>query len=65
MRMKPPKHLWVLFDADGVFAGTFATRQEAEEDAWGPRFRKGYRVRCYSLVPRGAETPRRAPNPVA
>lgn len=47
---RTPKRLYILFDAEGVICGDYLTREEAEEDAWGPRFRR-FTVREYALVP--------------
>lgn len=59
----PPKTYWVLFDAQGVFAGShYSSKQEAIADAFGPRFhvfgprfRKGYTVRAYRRLLRREE----------
>lgn len=51
MKKRPPKELWTLFDKDGDLAGTYASKEEARNDAWGPRFHE-YAIRRYDLVPR-------------
>ncbi len=42
--------MFALFDAAGELAGTYETREEAEGDAVGPRFREDHSVREYRLV---------------
>lgn len=54
-KLKPPRRIWVLFDADGEAFNHYATRREADEDAVGPRFYGGHTVRAYDLVPRKEE----------
>lgn len=47
--MKPPKHMFALFDKDGQLACTYTKREDAKNDAWGPRFAT-YTIRVYELV---------------
>lgn len=48
---RPPKFLYALLDRDGELAGTYESKDEAEADAVGPRFRR-FSVRAYGLLPR-------------
>jgi len=45
-----PATRWALYDARGVLAGTYATRELAEADAYGPRFRGGHTIAARRLV---------------
>jgi len=42
------------------FCGTYTTKDEADDDAVGPRFRPKYTVRQYELVPRKGEVDERS-----
>lgn len=60
-KLRPPKSYWTLFGSDGeVFNFGYESYEEADEDAVGPRFYKGYTVREYRLVKRKDETPKKA-----
>lgn len=48
---RAPSFIYVLLDRMGDVAGYYDTQQEAEEDAWGPRFfQEKYRVIKYARV---------------
>lgn len=48
-RRRPPATLFILFDESGEPCGVYETREEATDDACGPRFRR-FRVREYLLM---------------
>ena len=63
--MKPasPKILrsiWALYDTNKEFCGTYTSKDDADDDAVGPRFRPKYTIRQYELVPRKGETDERS-----
>lgn len=58
-KKQPLKSIYVLYDNDGEWAGTYDTWDEADGDAVGPRFRPKYTVREYRLVLRKDETLRK------
>ena len=53
-KRKPPTYLWALFDSKGILCGVYDSRQEADDDAWGPRFR-ARTIRYYQIVPKKEE----------
>jgi len=54
-KLPPPKQVFLLFDSQGEWCGTYMSMEAAEDDAWGPRFRPSFTIRTYRLVPREAE----------
>lgn len=56
-RRKPPLSLYALFDQERALAGVYESREEADTDAVGPRFRQHYEVRQYRRVPRILDKP--------
>jgi len=58
-RKQPPKILWALFDAQGEFFSTYDSREAADQDAVGPRFRRAgkdaHKIRAYRLLLRREE----------
>lgn len=57
---RAPKYMWLLVDKDGVDCGPYSIREDAEADAWGPRFHE-FTIRCYRLVAKKDEPRRRNP----
>lgn len=47
---KPLKILYALYDNKGELAMTYNTKEEADNDAVGPRFRPNYKVLKYQLI---------------
>jgi hypothetical protein len=52
-RAKAPRVLYVLFDSSGEEVSSYSSMVELRQDAFGPRFRDGYTVAKYKLVPGG------------
>lgn len=58
-RAQPQKAFWALYDQNGeLFQFGYDSYDEADNDAVGPRFRRGHTVREYRLVLRKSEAPR-------
>lgn len=53
-RLSPPKYMFALFDKHGLLACPYEAREDAEADAWGPRF-SSYTIRVYKLVKKADE----------
>lgn len=49
------RYIWALFDNANELFDVYGSREEAEDDAVGPRFHPKYTVRVYELVPRKEE----------
>lgn len=55
-KTQPVQFFWALYDSAGkLFSVGYDDPVLAEEDAVGPRFYRGYTVRCYELVRRKNE----------
>lgn len=56
-RKRIPKIVWGLVDRNGDVV-VYDTREQAEDDAWGPRFRQ-HEIRAYKLVPKSQQPKRK------
>jgi hypothetical protein len=48
---KPLSYVYALYDNKGRFFALWGTKQEAMDDAVGPRFRPTFVIRIYKLMP--------------